>query len=819
MEDGSRQPTDRGGPSQGRSADLDGNLISWLAQLTHTDPARIRTAVEAERLRGLARRQTDENLTTRYDEADTLLDNRLRGSEEQLALLDRLDGLERTREDQFREFEQLAVAEQEAFQAIDGQQDASNALLDRIEVQREAVDRCEAELGRLYDSLEHRWTKAGDALNAQGIAVGEGEEARDLDRLRTLIADRRGALGRELDDLERRTEEAQAEQQVARARNEEAIARSEALQREIEALGTPSEDPQDADRAAGVAARLEALEAERSAADAKANTSEAALDRLGTDLTDLETRKETATRAIGALDNLVTGENSTINELQSIENEYHSTLRSQLRADDEIVELEKNIADNDDRIREYQKNIADIRTKIGQNQLQISNIEDEIQKNRDREVASGQEMSEMDRQKTELDKKIDQLLQTSAQLDSDALRRAIQQLPETLEDEIGTAPPTTEPQDPPQTQGDLRETRDRIEQLVVEAEEAGAEGMDAAASASILRASRDIGKILLRDAALLATLATVREASAYGIGASSDKTQQDLAALLIGLNFLPVAVKVGGLIYDTSASRPEEDRLVPTGKQYASVVTNTLMMIGATVAADKVGGGVAAQGPAAARALIIGLRDMANLFMPVTQNRRGDLLLNMRAVLGDNVAYSLYSQLTTILIALGLVHSGAGTQAIGLAGTEAAKEVGKYVAAYTAVELLETISYRAFNQYFDRIAQGLEPAMPGDPNASQGLQGIARFRAKVGFKLKHTFAEVRRQGTDVAHARQAFTYIVLLLGNVVSELTKDRSVKSQTLILAGAMFAATFAAYFPFVGLSEYAAAPARDRDEEAGNQ
>jgi len=665
--------------------------------------------------------------------------------------------------------------------------------------------------------LEDGTVYRGRPYAAHGIAVGE--EARDLDRLRTLIADRRGTLGRELDDLERRTQEAQAEEQAARAGNAEATARSEVLRREIEALGTPSEDPQDAERAAKIAARLEALETERSAADAKAEISKAALDRLGTDLTDLETQKKNVTRAIGALDNLVDGEDSAINELQSIEDEYHSILQSQLQADETIAELEKNIAENDNRIQEFQENIENIRTKISQNQLQISGVEEEIQKNRDRDAASGREMSEMDRQKTELDRTIDQLLQTSAQLDSDALRRAIQQLPETLQDEITFAPTTTEPQDPPQTQGDLRETRQRIEQLVVEAEEAGAEGMDAAASASMLRAGRDIGKILLRDAVLLGTLATVREASAYGIGASSDKTQQDLAALLIGLNFLPIAVKVGGLIYDTSASRPEEDRLVPTGKQYASVVTNALMMIGATVAADKVGGGVAAQAPAAARALIIGLRDMANLFMPVTQNRRGDLLLNMRAVLGDNVAYSLYSQLTTILIALGLVHSGAGTQAIGLAGTEAAKEVGKYVAAYTAVELLETISYRAFNQYFDRIAQGLEPAMPGDPNASQGLQGIARFRAKVGFKLKHTFAEVRRQGTDVAHARQAFTYIVLLLGNVVSELTKDRSVTSQTLILAGAMFAATFAAYFPFVGLSEYAAAPARDRDEEAGNQ
>lgn len=33
------------------------------------------------------------------------------------------------------------------------------------------------------------------------------------------------------------------------------------------------------------------------------------------------------------------------------------------------------------------------------------------------------------------------------------------------------------------------------------------------------------------------------------------------------------------------------------------------------------------------------------------------------------------------------------------------------------------------------------------------------------------------------------------------------------------MFVATFATYFPFVGLSEYAAPPARDRDEEAGNE
>jgi hypothetical protein len=429
----------------------------------------------------------------------------------------------------------------------------------------------------------------------------------------------------------------------------------------------------------------------------------------------------------------------------------------------------------------------------------------------------------MHQQKAEIDRAVSQLMQILERLDGEALRRAIQKLPESLQDDEITPAPTTQPQEP-DVEGeiappDLGETRQRIEELVIEAEEAGGERMDAAASASMLRAGRDIGKILLRDAAFLATFATVRESSAYGISASSDKTQQDLAALLIGLNFLPIAVKAGGLIYDTSANRPEADRLVPTAKQYASLVTNTLMMIGATVAADRAGGGVAAQAPAAARALIIGLRDMANLFMPVTQNRRGDLLLNMRAVLGDNVAYSLYSQLTTILIAQGLVHSGAGSQAAGLAGVEAAKEVGKYVAAYTAVELLETISYRAFNQYFDRIAQGLEPAMPGDPNASQGVQGIARFRAKVGFKLKHTFAEVRRQGTDVAHARQAFTYIVLLLGNVVSELIKDRSVRSQTLILAGAMFVATFVAYFPFVGLSEYAAPPARDRDEEAGNE
>lgn len=333
-----------------------------------------------------------------------------------------------------------------------------------------------------------------------------------------------------------------------------------------------------------------------------------------------------------------------------------------------------------------------------------------------------------------------------------------------------------------------------------------ADGGDGVASESMLSAIRDVGKIVLRDLPVLLTFATARESAAYAISASSEKTQQDLAILLIALNFLPIAVKAGGLVYDTSASRPAEDRMVPTAKQYASLATNTLLMVGATVAAAEKGGGVAAQAPAAARALIIGLRDMANMFLPVTQNRRGDLLLNEPAVLADDGAYSTYSQLTTVLIGLGLVHSGAGAQAAGLVGAEAAKEMAKYVLAYTAVELLETISYRAFTQYFDRIARGLEPAMPGDPNARQGLQGITRYRAKVEFKLRHTLSEIRRQGTDVAHARQAFTYILLIFGNVVSELTKNQTVAASTLIQAGAFFAATFVAYFPFVGIGEYRA-------------
>jgi len=821
MADNSQRPDiGEGGSSRGQSSDA---LLQWLAQVAHIDLARLQTVTDAEGHLTLVRRQTDEELTTRRDESDTLVENRLRGTEEQLALMDRLAELQQAQLDQLREFDRLTGVEQQAFTEIDRQQDASIALMNQIEAQREAVDGYEVELESLFTALDDRWTEVSAALEAQGIAMGEVGETRDLGRLRTLIAEQRGALGREFDDLARRTEQARAEEGRARRENEEATARSEALQREIEVLGIPSDDPQDPEHTAAIAARIETLEAQRSEADAEVETSRGVLDRIATELAVLETQTERANRNIDALNNLAEGESSLINSLQSNTDKYQSTLKLSIRANDNINDLELTIIEANEKIKAHKQNIDIIRNNISENQMQISEIESEILDNKSKDNKISQRNSEIDQRMKEIDKKINQLLQTAERLDSDALFRAIQKLPESLQDdEITTAPLTTQPQEPDvegEIAPDLGETRQRIEQLVVEAEEAGAEGMGAAASASMLRAGRDIAKILLRDAAFLATFATVRESSAYGIGASSDKTQQDLAALLIGLNFLPIAVKAGGLIYDTSASRPEADRLVPTAKQYASLVTNTLMMIGATVAADRAGGGVAAQAPAAARALIIGLRDMANLFMPVTQNRRGDLLLNMRAVLGDNVAYSLYSQLTTILIAQGLVHSGAGSQAAGLAGMEAVREVGKYVAAYTAVELLETISYRAFNQYFDRIAQGLEPAMPGDPNASQGVQGIARFRAKVGFKLKHTFAEVRRQGTDVAHARQAFTYIVLLLGNVVSELTKDRSVKSQTLILAGAMFVATFAAYFPFVGLSEYAAPLARDRDEEAGNE
>jgi hypothetical protein len=820
MADSSQQPTNGGSSSSQGQPPVGPELIDWLARLTDTDPARIRTADDARRLRTLARRNTDEELTTRREESETLLDNQLTGTEEQMALFESLTGLQQTQSDHLSEFDRLAMAEEQAFTDISRQQDASLELLKQIEAQREALDGYEVELDGLFDTFEERWTAVGAALNAQGIAVGEASESKDVGRLKALIAERRGALGRELDDLTEWTAEAQEEEQAARGRNDDAIASLEGVQREIAALGPSSEDPPGPEYAAEIA-RLRALEAERSEA---VKTSQEELDQIGTRLAGLAAQTEEVTRVIEALGNLVDGKESAINELQSIDDEFHKKTQESIKANDRIEELEREIRNTDDIIKEYDRSMENIKNQISQNQLKISGIENRIQENKDKYSNIEQNKTAIDEQKAEIDRTVSQLMQILERLDGEALRRAIQKLPESLQDdEITQARTTTQPQEsnvggeiaPP----DLGETRQRIEQLVIEAEEAGGEGIDAAASASMLRAGRDIGKILLRDAAFLATFATVRESSAYGISASSDKTQQDLAALLIGLNFLPIAVKAGGLIYDTSASRPEADRLVPTAKQYASLVTNTLMMIGATVAADRAGGGVAAQAPAAARALIIGLRDMANLFMPVTQNRRGDLLLNMRAVLGDNVAYSLYSQLTTILIAQGLVHSGAGSQAAGLAGVEAAKEIGKYVAAYTAVELLETISYRAFNQYFDRIAQGLEPAMPGDPNASQGMQGIARFRAKVGFKLKHTFAEVRRQGTDVAHARQAFTYIVLLLGNVVGELTKEMSVKNQTLILAGAMFVATFAAYFPFVGLSEYAAPPARDRDEEAGNE
>ncbi|MFE0754311.1 hypothetical protein ACFW16_10185 [Inquilinus sp. NPDC058860] len=823
MADSSRQQEIGGESSgQGRSSENTAALDRWMAELLGVEIGRLRTAGDARDHVEAARAQTNDQLATRQDELDAVDQARWQGAEDQEALFEILDELRQTQDNQLTEYFRLVDEEQLAYANIDGQQQGVVALMDRLSARQDALFAQEDELERLYDSIDERWTQVGDVLASLGIALGEAGETRDLEGLATLIDGHRGALDRTLADLERRAVEAREQEQAAKTRTEQATARLEALQEEIETLRATPADPQDQGQAAAIAERLEALEAEGVEVDAEMRAGTEELDRIGTRLEDLERQKSKVTGDIGVLSGFLNDENSTINELRSIDDEYKSALQRSIKINDEINEIENDIRENDENVKSSSEDMEELKNQITQTQLSISDVENKIAEERSKIGAVNQEIDGLDQQKIALEERIDELLAIASRLDSPALLRAIDQLPESLRDDTigddaaGPSTATTQPQTGQQDDigpaptsartsrpgGDdgVEALSQAFQQLVV------ANGGDQVASASMLSAIRDVGKVVLRDFAVLLTLATTREAAAYGISASSEKMKQDLAPILIALNFLPIAVKVGGLVYDTSSSRPADDRMAPTGKQYASVATNTLLMIGATAAAARAGGGIAAQGPASARALIIGLRDMVNMYFPVTDNRGGGPLLNMPAVFADNAAYSTYSQLTTVLIALGLVHSGAGAQAAGLAGREAAGEVAKYVAAYTAVELLETISYRAFNQYFDRIAMGLEPPMPGDPNARQGLQGIARYRAKVGFKLRHTLSEIRRQGTDVAHARQAFTYILLIFGNVVSELTRNQSVAASTLIQAGAFFAATFVAYFPFVGIGEYGA-------------
>ncbi|WP_225765542.1 hypothetical protein [Inquilinus sp. Marseille-Q2685] len=807
---------------QGQSSGDAAALNRGLAELLGIEIGRLQTAGDARDHVEAARARTNDQLATRQDELDTVNQARWQGAEEQEALFEMLEELRQTQDNQLTEYFRLVDEEQLAYSNIDDQQQASVSLMDRLSARRDALFAQEDELERLYDSIDERWMQVGDTLASLGIALGEAGATRDLEGLTTLIDGHRGALDRSLADLERRTIEAKEQEQAAKTRTEQATARLQALQEEIGTLRATPEDPQDQGQTAAIAERLEALEAERFEVDAGIRAGTEELGQIETRLEDLERQKSKVSGDIGVLNGLLNDGKSTINELRSVDGQYKLALQRSIKINDEINEIENDIMENDDNVRSINENIEGLKNKIAHTQLSISDVENKIEIERSKIDSVDQKIDGLDQQKIALEEKVDELLAIASRLDSPALLRAIEQLPESLrgdtigDDAAGPSRPTTQPQTGQQEDIGLAPASDltshpagddgvgalpqAFQQLVV------ANGGDQVASASMLSAIRDVGKVVLRDLAVLLTLATTREAAAYGISAGSEKMKQDLAPILIALNFLPIAVKIGGMVYDSSSSRPAENRLAPTGKQYASVATNTLLMIGATAAAAQAGGGIAAQGPASARALIIGLRDMVNMYFPVTDNRNGGPLLNMAAVLADNVAYSTYSQLTTVLIALGLVHSGAGAQAAGLAGREAAGEVAKYVAAYTAVELLETISYRAFNQYFDRIAMGLEPPMPGDPNARQGLQGIARYRAKVGFKLRHTLGEIRRQGTDAAHARQAFTYILLIFGNVVSELTRNQTVAASTLISAGAFFAATFVAYFPFVGIGEYAA-------------
>ena len=176
MADSSQQPTIGGSSSSQGQPPVGPELINWLARLTGTDPARIRTAVDARRLRTLARRNTDEELTTRREKIGNPVRQSVGRHGRAGDLFESLASLQQTQSDHLSEFNRLATAEEQAFTDISRQQDASLELLKQIEAQREALDGYEVELDRLFDTFEERWTAVGTALNAQGIAVAEAGE-------------------------------------------------------------------------------------------------------------------------------------------------------------------------------------------------------------------------------------------------------------------------------------------------------------------------------------------------------------------------------------------------------------------------------------------------------------------------------------------------------------------------------------------------------------------------------------------------------------------------------------------------------------------
>lgn len=330
-----------------------------------------------------------------------------------------------------------------------------------------------------------------------------------------------------------------------------------------------------------------------------------------------------------------------------------------------------------------------------------------------------------------------------------------------------------------------------------------------------------VAKVLLRDAIVLSAMIAARESLAYahaeGDKNRSDGDKQAIVSTLLVLNFLPFLVKAAGWHLDRND--PAVGR--PRKKQYGAVAANVAAMGISMGVASRFGGGFTAQGPALTRSLITGSRDMVNMFLPVESSRRSDLPLNLRSTFADATAYSTYSVALTALVYGGAVTTGAGASAKDLAPSDAAKTVLPYAAGYVLTELLETLSSRFFDQFFDLRSAGLTEPLEGDPNRRQGLEGVLAYRARVSVQLKHTLAEVRRQVTDVAAARMAFTNILLVFGNALSALT-PLAVKSPwgaAWLATAANAILTFMAYLPFVALSAYQPAPATGDTGTAPNQ
>ncbi|MGO1075580.1 hypothetical protein [Inquilinus sp. CA228] len=833
MTDNSGQPP-IGEGSQGQApapTAQDEALNRWLVAVLGigTAPDQL-TRGTVQTRRGLVRRDTDEELKQAQRDMGFVSTNQSMRQTEHQALVAELTQLERTQKEQFAQLASLTAEDSQlAGQLASQNQDAAARTRQHDQLSADK-GRYDAEIMRLHDEYAQVWESVRTELDGQGIALGEVGGRREPGELKALIVERRTALTERSAELTREMDAATAKQTTAETEKAGATEKAADLQREIDALEHPSVDAEASEEV--MAARLAAFEAlrvrlenERSEEAAKIAASEATLAELTAELEELEAEKQKATDTIGVLAGLVDGENPKTKELQSLMDEYNSNNKKSFDSFTEMQKIEQENIEGDHSIQEIQRNIQEIANNITETNIAMENVKAKTAKQKKSEGDLGLELLGLEQRRTEVDENIDRLVKIAEDLDSQALLDAINALPATPppgSPTDATAATTTQPQEPgveqtepshgiePVAPGgeaslpDPAALRQAAEVIEREIERLGVTEEDEAASASLSSATLSALKIMATEVPALVGLMSVREAMSYGVADASETARERVAMAMIALNFLPVAVKGGTVLYDSSSSRPPEDRMVPTRKQVLSLFANALMMIGATVLAVKYGGGLAALAPNTLRPLIIGFRPLITMMRKLSENRRGDLPPNWTAVGTDDLFYSIYSQMTTVMLAFEAAHTGAGAQAAGLTGKEAVGEVGKYIALFTAVEALESYTSRACNQFFDRIESGLEPAMPGDPNARQGLQGVLRYRARVDFQVRQTFKAIRLRGTDVAHALQAFTYINLMMGNVVGGLTKDFGFREQLVTAAFASFLVTLITYLPYVGLSDY---------------